>query len=88
MLVFDALIDGKENIKFGCFCRREKLTIFQSSKTGVTSSLAIVSEERVPESLINAFVEQDAHLGASEQEVFGLFERGEGHFTRDGRKTL
>jgi hypothetical protein len=40
------------------------------------------------ESLINAFVEQDAHLGAREQEAFGLFERGEGRFPRNGRKTF
>ena len=45
-------------------------------------------QAKSPESLIDAFVEQDAHLGASEQQVFGLFERGEGRFTRNGRKTL
>jgi hypothetical protein len=29
--------------------------------------LAIVSRQRVPESLFDAFVEQDAHLGTGEQ---------------------
>ena len=44
--------------------------------------------QRVPESLIDTLVDQDAHLGTCEQEVFCFFERSDGRFTRDGGKTL
>jgi hypothetical protein len=44
--------------------------------------------KRVAESLIDTFFDQNAHLGTSKQEVFCFFESGDGHFTRDGRKSL
>jgi hypothetical protein len=47
-----------------------------------------VSGKRVAESLIDTLVDQDAHLRASEQEVFCFFESRDGHFTRDSRKSL
>jgi len=76
LLVFNALIDGKENIESGCFCRRKKFTIFEPGQSGETGSLTIVRRQRIPESFIDAFVQQDAHLGACKQQVFGLFESG------------
>jgi hypothetical protein len=86
LLVFNALIHGKENIKFGRFRRLEKFTIFQPRQSGVTSCLAVVGRQRIPESLINTFVEQNAHLGTCKQKMLRLLECGEGRFARDGRK--
>ena len=44
--------------------------------------------QRIPESLIDAFIDQNAHLRTREQEMFCLFESGKSRFTRDGRKSL
>jgi hypothetical protein len=49
----------------------------------VTGGLAIVMGERIPEALIYAFVEQNAHLRTREQEVFCFFESGDGGFPLD-----
>jgi len=57
LLVFDALVHGQENVKFGGFRRREKVAILESCKSSVTRGLAIVAREIIPESLINTFVE-------------------------------
>jgi len=88
LLVFETLIHGKENVEFGCFRRYKKLTIIQSSQSSITGSLAIVTGQRVAESLIDTFVDQNAHLGTCEQKVFCFFERSDGRFTRDRRKSL
>jgi hypothetical protein len=88
LLVFDTLIHGKENVEFGCLRRCKKLAIFQSSQSSVTGCLAIVIRQRVPESLIDTFVDQNAHLWTCKQKVFCFFERSDGQFTRDGRKSL
>jgi hypothetical protein len=42
LLVFDTLIDRKENVEFGRLRRYKELAIFQSSQPGVTNCLAIV----------------------------------------------
>jgi len=42
----------------------------------------------VPESLIDTFVDQNAHLGTGEQTALRFFERGDGRFARDRGKTL
>jgi len=78
LLVFDALIHGEENVEFGCFRGGKKVAILQSSESGVTGCLAIVAGQRVPESLIDILVDQNAHLRTSEQEVFCFFESGDG----------
>jgi hypothetical protein len=44
--------------------------------------------QRVPESLIDAFVDKNANLWTREQKVLSFFERSDGGFTRDGRKSL
>jgi hypothetical protein len=88
LLVFDTLIHGKENVEFGCLRRCNKVAIFQSGQSSVTGCLAIALRQRVPESLIDTFVDQNAHLWTREQEVFCFFERSNGRFTRDGRKSL
>jgi len=41
-----------------------------------------------PESFIDTFVDQNAHLSTCEQKLFCFFERSDGRFTRDGRKSL
>jgi hypothetical protein len=84
----DWAIDGEKNVESGYFRSGKKVAILWSSKSRVAGGLAIVSGERVAESLIDTLVDQNAHLGASEQEVFCFFESGDGHFTRDGGKSL
>lgn len=79
-------IYGEENVKFGCFRCCKKLTIHQSSQSSVAGCLAIVTGQRVPESLIDTFVDQNAHLGTCEQKVLCFFECSDGRITRDGRK--
>ncbi|MFI5097332.1 MAG: hypothetical protein ACHQT6_05090 [Candidatus Acidiferrales bacterium] len=66
LLIFDALIHGEEDVKSGCFRCRKKVAIFQTCQTSVTGSLAIVTAQGVPESLIDTFVDQNAHLGTRE----------------------
>ncbi len=88
MLEFDSLIRGEENVEFACFRSGKKVTILESGQSSVTGCLAIMTGQRVPESLIDTLVDQDAHLGTCEQEVFCFFERSDGRFTRDGGKTL
>jgi hypothetical protein len=42
----------------------------------------------VVKSLIDTFVDQNAHLWTCKQKVFCFFERSDCRFTRDGRKSL
>jgi len=44
--------------------------------------------KRVPESLIDTFIDQDSHLRTSEQKIFRLFESDYGRFARDGGKSF
>src|SRR5216683_740348 len=85
---FDALIHGEENVEFACFRSGKKVAILQSCQSSITGCLAIVAGQRVPKSLIDTLVDQNAHLGAREQKVFCFFESSDGHLTRDGRKPL
>ena len=61
---------------------------FSVQRVRVTGCLAIVTGQRVPESLIDTLVDQNAHLGTCEQKVFCFFESSDGRFTRDGGKSL
>ena len=88
MLVFDSLIHGRENVEPGCFRGIKKVAILQSGESGIAGCLAIVAGQGVPESLINTLVDQNAHLGTCEQEVFCFFESGDGGFPRDGGKSF
>ena len=88
MLVFDTLIDSQENIKFGRFRRVKELAILPSSQPSITDCLAIVAAQQGPESLIDTFIDQNAHLGTSEQKLLSLFERCDRQFTRDGRESF
>ncbi len=78
LLVFDALVHGEENVKFGGFRCRKKFAVLETCESSVTRGLAIVVREIIPESLINTFIEQNSHLGAGEQEVLRFFEGGDG----------
>jgi hypothetical protein len=51
--------DSKENVEFGRLRRCKKVAIFQSSQSGITGCLAIVLGQRVPESLIDTFVDHN-----------------------------
>jgi hypothetical protein len=77
------LIHGEENVKFGYFRCCKKLTIHESSQPSVAGRLAIVTGQSVPESLIDTFVDQNAHLGTCEQKVLCFFECSEGRITRE-----
>ncbi len=84
----ETLIHGDENVEFGCSRGGKEIAVLQSGKSGKTGCLAIVTGQRVPESLIDALVDQNAHLRACEQEVFCFFKGSNGRFTRDGGKSL
>jgi hypothetical protein len=58
-----ALIDRQQNIETGCFGRRGKVAIFESRQPGVTRRLAVVTGQKIPQPLVNAFVDQNAHSG-------------------------
>lgn len=45
-------------------------------------------QERIPEAFIDALIDEDGHLGASEQKVFRFFESGDRRFTRDCGKAF
>ena len=88
MLVFDTLIDSKESVKFGCFRRLKKLAILLSSQSSIADCLAIVAAQQGSESLIDTFIDQNAHLGTGKQKLLSFFERGDCQFARDGRKSF
>ncbi len=50
--------------------------------------LAVVSRQSVAKSLIHAFIDEDAHLGACEEQFFRFFKGGNGSFARNRGKTL
>jgi hypothetical protein len=50
--------------------------------------LAIVAVQQGPESLIDTFIDQNAHLGTREQKLLSFFERSDRQFTRDRRKAF
>lgn len=85
LLTLDALVHREEDVKSACFGRCQQVTVFQSGQSSIAGCLAIMTGEGVPESLIDAFIDQDSHLRTCEQKVFGLFESSYGCFTRDGR---
>src|SRR5260370_67217 len=88
LLVFDTLVHGKEDIEFACFRSGKKVAVLQSRESSVTGRLAMVTGQRVAESLIDTLVDQNAHLGTREQKLFCFFESSDGHLPRDGRKAL
>lgn len=88
LLVFDALIHGNENIEVGNFSGGKKIAILKSGEPSVTSSLAIVAGKGVAETLVDAFVDKNAHLGTREQQVFRFFEGGQSRFAGDGGEPL
>jgi hypothetical protein len=63
LLVFDSTIHGEKNVKLSDFGCCEKFTVLKSGEAGVTSRLAIVFWEILPKALIEAFVDQNTHLG-------------------------
>jgi hypothetical protein len=67
--VFDALIHCEKNVKFGDFGCYEQLAILESGQSGVTGCLAIVIGQEIPESLVDTFIDQNAHLGTSGQKL-------------------
>jgi hypothetical protein len=48
----------------------------------------MVTWQRVPESLIDPFVDQNAHLVTCKQKMLCFFQCSDGRITRDGRKAL
>ncbi len=63
LLIFDTLIHGEENVEFGGL---EKISVVKSCQSRVTGCLTIVAGQRIAESLVDAFVDQNAHLRARE----------------------
>jgi len=76
------------SVNLRTLARNKKLIIRQTSQSSVAGRLAIVTGQRVPESLIDTLVDQNAHLVTCEQKVLCFFQCSDGRITRDGRKTL
>ena len=76
------------NVEFGCFRGGKEVAVLQPGEPGETGCLAIVTGQRVPESLVDTLVYKNAHLRTREQEVFCFFEGSDGQLTRDGGKSL
>jgi hypothetical protein len=88
LLIFDALIHAEEDVEFGSFRCFEEVAIFQPGKSGVPDCLALVTRQRVSETLVDTLVDQDEHLGVREQKLFCFFQSGDGRFARNGGKTF
>jgi hypothetical protein len=87
-LIFHALINRNESLESRSFRCSEKLTIFESGEAGISRCLAVMSRQSVAESLIDTFVNQDAHfLLARKKKFFRLFQGGEGGCARNGGKS-
>jgi hypothetical protein len=56
------MIHGEENVEFGFFGGDKKVAVLETGESGVTGGLAVVARQPVPESLIDALVDQNAHL--------------------------
>src|SRR5262249_1308906 len=67
LLILDALVHREENVKSGCFGRCKQFTVFQSGQSSIAGRLANMTREGVPESLIDAFIDQDSRLRTCEQ---------------------
>jgi len=80
------LIDCEQNVELGCFGGREKVAVFQSRQSGLTCRLAVVAGQMIPQALIQAFVNENAHSGPCEQSLFCFFQCGESQFARDSGK--
>jgi hypothetical protein len=63
---------------------REKPAILSSG----SQPLGHLTSATIPESFIDTFIDQNAHLWTCEQKLFRYFERSDGRFARDGRKSL
>ncbi|PYT82824.1 MAG: hypothetical protein DMG40_04105 [Acidobacteria bacterium] len=73
--MFDPLICSEEDLESGRFRCCEKLPILESGEAGISRGLAAVSRQGVPESLIHASVDEDAHLRACEQQFYSTASR-------------
>lgn len=82
------MVYSEENVESSIFRRDKKVAIVQSGEPCVPRSLAIVPRQMLPQSFIDAFVDQNAHLGAGEQKVFRFFKGGQRRLARDGGEAL
>lgn len=54
------MIHSHQNIKMGRICCGEKITIFETRKSGVPHCLTFVGWKGIPKALIGAFIDEDA----------------------------
>ena len=89
LLVFPTPVHGHQNIEMGRLNGLQKIAVFQSRKTCIPHGLTIVLGEGTSQPLINAFVDENAHLGpCGGQEFSGLLQGSDRHFAGDCGKTL
>ena len=70
---------------FGC---REQFSVTQASQSCVAAGLTIVPAELMAQSLIDTFIQEEAHLEAGEQRFFRFFQSLQGHLPANRRKAL
>src|SRR5664279_3034503 len=61
LLIRNVLVHGNQNIKAGFFGSLQEAPVFQARKIGETGGFALVAREQKPQSLVNAFVDQNPH---------------------------
>jgi hypothetical protein len=61
LLIRNVLVHGNQNIKAGFFGSLQGAPVFQARKIGETGGFALVAREQKPQSLVNAFVDQNPH---------------------------
>ena len=76
------------NLFLSLYTQKHGGTLPQKYRRAITSGLAIMAGKSVAETLVDAFVNENAHLRMREQQVLRFFEGGEGGFPRDGGKPL
>jgi len=88
LLTRHVLINGDQHFKACLLGCGEEFAVAQALQTRVAAGLAVVAGEMVAQRLVDALVQEDAHLVAGEQGFFGFLESLQGHLPADGGEAL
>ena len=62
-MIGNILIDGDQNIEASRFGGLQQSSILKSRQTGEANGLAVMAGKAKPQTLVDAFVNQQPHLG-------------------------